>query len=377
MEYATKEGTFDYLKQFPKYSKDFYRFDGSVFVSSLGLGTFRKEPYREENYSVNYKDSVKTALANGVNLIDTAINYRYQTSEREIGEALQELMDEGKVKREQIVITSKAGFLPMDFPFPDPYVWLREQVIEKGLATKEEIVVDQHCMTPAYLRWSVEQSLKNLQLNTLDILFLHNPETQLGYVDKTTVKMRIKEAFFLFEQLVKEGKIRTYGIASWNAFLYEEDHTEYLSLMDIVALAQEVAGEKHHFRYIQSPFNLAKTHAYSYANQKGPDGRYYTLMQAVQGFGLNLMVSSSLLQMNLFKGKFDQKMGETLGTSALTDISSALQFARSAGAISALFGAVDPKHVQDNLLLAYLPRVHPQKISSLLNNNPQEASHAL
>lgn len=366
MEYATKEGTFKYLKQFPKYSKDFYRFNGELFFSSLGLGTYRKEPYREENYIVNYKDAVKTAILNGINLIDTAINYRYQVSEQEIGEALLELFDEGKVQRESLIITSKAGFLPLEFPFPEnPYEWIKSNIIEKNLATSDEIVIDQHCMSPEYLRWSVEQSLKNLRLNTLDILFLHNPETQLGYADREVVLSRIKEAFKLFEQLVDEGKIRHYGIASWNAFLYDENHTEYLSLNEIMQIALEVGGESHHFKYIQSPFNLVKTHAYNYANQQGPDGRYYTLMQVIEGFGLNLLASSSLLQMNLFKGKFDQTMRNKLGTSELTDISTALQFARSGNVLSALFGAVDTQHVKDNILLAYLPSPKNESIKGL------------
>ena len=250
--YATKEATFAYLKQFKKYSKDFYRFDGEVFVSSLGLGTFRKEPYREENYVINYKESVKLAVLKGINLIDTAINYRYQTSEREIGEALSELFYEKKATREQLVITSKAGFVPLDFPFPkNPYTWIEQNVIDKNLASKEEIIVDQHCMTPDYLRWSVENSLKNLGLKTLDILFLHNPEMQLGYIDYEELKKRVKKAFELFEQLVKEGKIRNYGIATWNGFLYDETHKEYLSLKDMVEIALEAGGANHRHTVFQ------------------------------------------------------------------------------------------------------------------------------
>ena len=366
MEYATKKGTFNYLKQFPKYSKDFYRYSGEYFVSSLGLGTFRKEPYREENYVLNYKEAVKMAVLNGINLIDTAINYRYQISEREIGEALQELMAEGKVSRDQLVITSKAGFLPLEFPFPDnPYEWIEKHVIDSDLAQKEDIVVDQHCLSPAYLRWSVEQSLRNLQLETLDILFLHNPETQLGYVDYKTLKKRIKKAFTLFEKLVNEGKIKAYGIAAWNGFLYDEGHTDYLGLGDMVAIAREVGGASHHFKYVESPFNLAKPHAYNFSNQKGPDGRYYTLMQAVHGYGLNLLASSSLLQMNLFKGRFADSVAEALGTQETSDIISALQFARSGNVLSALFGAVDPQHVEKNLMLAYLPAASNEAILEL------------
>lgn len=365
--HATKEGTFEYLKQFPKYSRDFYSYNGEVFLSSLGLGTFRKEPYREENYVLSYKDAVKTAVTGGINVIDTAINYRYQMSEREIGEALKELFCEAKASREQLFITSKAGFLPLDFPFPEnPYAWIEETVIKKGLASKDEIVVDQHCLSPDYLRWSVEKSLENLGLETLDVLFLHNPETQLGYVDYMTLRMRIAQAFKLFEALVKEGKIRHYGIAAWNGFLYEVGHTEYLSLKDIVTIAEEVGGPGHHFKYVESPFNLAKPHAYTYANQKGPDGRYYTLLQAVQGYGLQFFAASSLLQMNLFKGKFDSRLSQMLGTGELTDIISALQFARSGGVLSALFGAVDPHHVEDNLLLAYLPKISNDTLQTIV-----------
>jgi len=356
MNYATKEGTFSYLKQFKQYSKDFYRFDGEAFVSSLGLGTFRKEPYREENYIVNYKDAVKTAILNGINHIDTAINYRYQVSEEEIGEAVSELISDGKVSRDQLFITSKAGFLPLEFPFPEnPYGWIESNVLDNGLADKEDIIIDQHCMTPEYLRWSVEKSLKNLNLETLDVMYLHNPETQLGYVDRKSFKQKIKKAFELFEKLVKEGKIRHYGIASWNAFLYEEDHTEYISLKEIIEIALEVGGAGHHFKYVQSPYNIVKTEAYTYSNQQGPDGKYYTLMQIIHGYDLKMVGSSSLLQMNLFKGKFDNNLRKALGTEELTDIATALQFARMGNVISSLFGAVDPQHVEDNLLLAYVP----------------------
>ncbi|MEJ2469182.1 MAG: hypothetical protein P8Y51_09040 [Campylobacterales bacterium] len=82
--YATKEGTFAYLKQFPKYSRDFFRYNGDVFLSSLGLGTFRKEPYREENYVVNYKDVVNSAVQIGIIVFDSAIIYRLEVSERDM-----------------------------------------------------------------------------------------------------------------------------------------------------------------------------------------------------------------------------------------------------------------------------------------------------
>jgi len=57
-----------------------------------------------------------------------------------------------------------------------------------------------------------------------------------------------------------------------------------------------------------------------------------------------------------------------LGTCDFNDVTSALQFARSGGAISALFGAVDPNHVEENLTLAYLPSATKESMNSLTGN---------
>jgi len=370
MSHATKEGTFGYLKKFGSYSKDFYRFNGELFFPSLGIGTYKAEPYKEENYIINYSEAIKTALRYGIHFIDTAINYRYQMSEREIGEALSEMISSGEIKREEVIIASKGGFIPLDFPFPEnPYGWIQENMIDTGLATKEEIIIDQHCMTPAYLRWSCEQSLKNLELETIDIFFLHNPETQLGYVDQKTFYARIQAAFELFEELRAEGKIVAYGIAAWNGFLYEEEHMEYISLAKVMEIAQAVGGEDHGFKYLQSPFNMAKPHAYSYANQQWEDGMYYPLMQVCARFGLSLLGSSPMLQKNLFKRPFAAKIGELMQTSELSDVASALQFARSTGAITAIFGAVDPSHVIDNTILAYLPTASVESMNTLMRDS--------
>jgi len=370
MSRATKEGTFGYLKKFGKYSKDFYRFNGELFFPSLGIGTYKPEPYKEDNYIINFAEAIKAALRNGINLIDTAINYRYQMSEREIAEALNEMIKNGEIKREEIIIASKAGFIPLDFPFPEnPYGWIEKTMLESGLTTKEEIVIDQHCMSPEYLRWSCEQSLRNLEIDTIDIFFLHNPETQLGYVTHDIFYDRIEAAFALFEELIVQNKIASYGVAAWNGFLYEEDHTEYVSLARLVEIARKVGGENHGFKYLQSPFNLAKPHSYGYQNQKCEDGLYYPLMHACARFGLTYIGSSPLLQKNLFKRPFAAKVGELMGTSDLTDVASALQFARSAGAISAVFGAVEPSHVIDNTILAYLPGATPQSVETLMRES--------
>ncbi|MDO9208318.1 MAG: aldo/keto reductase, partial [Sulfuricurvum sp.] len=112
-----------------------------------------------------------------------------------------------------------------------------------------------------------------------------------------------------------------------------------------------------------------KPHAYSYTNQQGGDGMYYSLMDACAGFGLSYLGSSPLLQKNLFKRSFAPKIGELMNTSELSDVASALQFARSAGAITAIFGAVTPSHVIDNTILAYVPNASNEAMSSLIRES--------
>lgn len=366
--HATPEATYGFAKRFAHY-KDFYaRHDGLIF-SKLGFGTFKKEPYKEENYTFDYKDALKMAIRGGVNVIDTAINYRYQQSEREIGEVLEELIYSGEIKREELIVCSKGGFVPLDFPFPEnPYVWINEHIIQKGLATSEEIELDQHCMTPAFLKESLECSLQNLKLECLDIYFLHNPETQLTRIGYKLFLENLEAIFTVLEESVREGKIKAYGIAVWNAFIYDESNSEYISLEDVYDVARKVGGANHHFKYIQLPFNLAKTHAYSVANQKMSDGNYYTPLQVAHKLGLGVISSSSLLQMHLFKKPFKPEIGYLLDSKMelQSDIQLALQFVRSTrGIVTSLFSTSSSEHVSSNLGIATVNATNTTKYNLL------------
>lgn len=347
---ATPEATKRFAEQF-SHLKHFYSEIDGLLLSRLGLGTYVKEPYKEENYLFSYKDAVKKAVQSGVNVIDTAINYRYQQSEKEIGEALKELFSEG-VSRESLFISSKGGFIPLDFPFPkNPYHWIRDNIIKKGLAKEEEIILDQHCFSPKYIEYSCHQSLENLGIETLDLYFLHNPEMQLGYITYTELLDRLEAAFVTLEKLVEEGKIRYYGIASWNAFLYEQENMEHISLEDVLKRAEKAAGGNSHLRFIQVPFNLAKTQAYISPTQK-IGNENVTLIQAAKRLGIAVMTSSSLLQMNLFKRPFKAEMGVVLDKEMrlTSDIQLALQFVRShQGIVTSLFGTKNSEHVEMNI----------------------------
>lgn len=364
---ATPDGTKRFEGRQESLLSDFYNDVHDLRLSSLGLGTFAPEPYREENYLYSFTESLVEGVRQGCNVIDTAINYRCQQSEKEIADALKILFDTYGYQRDELFVMSKAGFIPLEFPFPEnPYTWIDEKMLTPGLAKKEEIITDQHCLSSEFLRWSVEQSLQNLELGCLDLLFLHNPETQLGYTDRNVLLNRVKEAFIACESLVSEGKIVQYGIASWNAFLYEESHMEYLSLHEMVQLAEEAGGKTHHFKAIQLPYNLAKPHPQTYTNQKLEDGLYYTSFQAARKLGLSVFTSSSLLRMNLFKRPFSSRIGALLGEYEMSDVHRALQFCRSSGFVDcALFSSKEAEHMRHDLMLARLPRANPAEYARI------------
>src|SRR5262245_61270354 len=78
---ATKEGTDRYRQRFSqKLAPEHYRNILDLWISSIGLGTYLGNP--DESSDRAYEESIYTAFESGCNAIDTAINYRFQRSER-------------------------------------------------------------------------------------------------------------------------------------------------------------------------------------------------------------------------------------------------------------------------------------------------------
>ncbi|MGM0624124.1 MAG: aldo/keto reductase, partial [Campylobacterota bacterium] len=68
--FATPQATHKFAKRF-NYYRDFYLEHDRLLFSKLGMGTFIKEPYKEENYLFSYKDALKEGVKNGINFLDT------------------------------------------------------------------------------------------------------------------------------------------------------------------------------------------------------------------------------------------------------------------------------------------------------------------
>jgi aryl-alcohol dehydrogenase-like predicted oxidoreductase len=348
---ATKEGTARYAEKFQGQAADgHFRHVQDLTFSSLGIGTYLGQA--NDSTDASYAAAIVAAVELGINVIDTAINYRLQRSERSVGTALKVLAHKG-MTREQIVVCTKGGYLTPDGTMPaDPNRYFFDEYIQKGIFTAKDIAAGNHCMTPRYLQNQLGRSLKNLGVDCVDVYYLHNPETQLSEISKTEFLTRVREAFAFLESAVMQNRIAFYGMATWNGFRQEKSARDSMQLEELVEIAKEIAGEKHHFRFLQLPFNLAMTEALTLGNQV-QGSKLKTIMEAAEELGVTLIASASLLQ-----GQVAQNLPEFV-TEALgleDDAERALQFVRSAPGIStALVGMSRTSHVEVNARLAEVP----------------------
>ena len=349
--FATPEGTAGYRARLgPRAADGHFRTWRGLTLSSLGIGTYLGP--EDEATDRAYQATVRRALELGWNVVDSAVNYRHQRSERSVGAALRALLIEVRIAREDVLLATKGGFLP------DPV----EHYVRAGIVETGDVVGNSHCIAPRYLADQLERSRANLGVEAIDVYYVHNPETQLDAVDRPTFKARMRAAFEFLEGAVRDGKIRWYGAATWTGFRQPATARDHLSLAALVDLARDVAGDQHHFGVVQLPYNLAMTEAITLANQR--IGRSTVpLMQAAEQLGLYVMTSASLLQGRLARNlpPAIAQVLEGLGT----DAQRALQFARSTpGVGTALCGMQSLAHVEDNARLVAVPPAPSERLFS-------------
>jgi aryl-alcohol dehydrogenase-like predicted oxidoreductase len=362
--WATLDGTSRYRERFREVAaEDHFRKRQDLWLSSIGVGTYLGDA--DDETDARYAEAVARAVELGANVIDTAANYRFQRSERSIGAALRELSERG-FARDEILVCTKGGYLPFDGEPPrDVRQYIEDNFVKPGIASLADIAAGAHCMTPRYLQSQLSQSLANMNLSCVDVYYVHNPESQLAAVSAEEFWKRLRAAFEFLEQSVANGKIRNYGVATWNGFRAEPDTSGDHSLERMVEIAKEVAGHEHHFRFIQVPFNLAMPEALFFQNQKLSD-QYVSVLQAAHAFGITAIASGSLLQGQVARG-LPEAIRDPLGSLA-TDAQTGIQFVRSApGITTALVGMSQSAHVEENLQLAGIAPAQPDDLLSVFD----------
>jgi len=334
---------------------------GGLTLSSIGLGTYLGTP--DDAADALYLTAIMQAVKAGCNVIDSAINYRCQRSERAIGRALSEMILAGTCRRDEVLIATKGGFIPYDGAPPrDGAAYVQQTFVTPGIFRPSDVVADCHCMAPAYLRHQIEASLANLGIACLDLYYLHNPETQLGHVSREEFMARMRAAFTTLEEAVAQGKLRMYGTATWEGYRAPAGARGHLSLEALVRLAEEVGGKDHHFQAIQLPYNLGMLEALVEKTQS-LQGAAATLLEAAKALGIYVMSSGSILQGKLAQG-LPAELHQLLGDG--TDAQRSLQFVRSTPGIgTALVGMKQAEHVRDNLALAKREPLLPEQILSM------------
>jgi aryl-alcohol dehydrogenase-like predicted oxidoreductase len=344
---ATPKGTAQYTKRFDgRAAEGHFREAHGLVLSSLGIGTYLGAP--DDKTDQGYTASVAAAVESGINVIDAAINYRFQRSERSIGAAIKHLAKQG-IAREEFVLCTKGGYLTPDGAMPsDPTEYFYREYIQPEIFSPKDLVGGSHCMTPRFLENQLGRSLRNLGVECIDIYYLHNPESQLGEVSRPDFLERVRDAFIYLESAAAEGKIQFYGMATWNGFRQEARARDAMQLSELATLAHDIAGDKHRFRFVQLPFNLGMTEALTLGNQS-IGGSDKTVMEAASELDITLVASASLLQGQVARN-LPAFVAEALGLE--DDAQRSLQFVRSSpGITTALVGMSHVEHVRANAKL--------------------------
>ncbi len=256
-------------------------------ASRLGFGC-----YRVDDDTPAHREALVQAILGGVTLIDTSTNYMDGASERLVGSVLAGLERDGRVPRGEVVVVSKIGYVQgrnlalarereaAGRPFPDMVKYM------EGCW---------HCIHPEFLSDQLTRSLERLQLETMDVCLLHNPEyffsdakrRRVGRLEELREQFyrRLAEAFACLEAEAAAGRIGWYGVSS-NTAVSLPDAFEATSLPRMLEAAVAAGGPEHHFRVLQVPMNLFESDALGASGVGAPAARAVVDLAAESGLAV-------------------------------------------------------------------------------------------
>lgn len=332
--YATLNGTGGFFKKFDLPHRHTEMFSTTPIAMGTHLGDMT------EAVSELYREGLAYALEHGINFIDTAINYRGMRSERDIGYVLKNwINDKERINRENIVVSSKAGIIPGDVEAKlVPKDYLQKVLLENGIVQDSDLNIvetHRHVLAPTYFEFAIGESMKHLNLQTIDIYYVHNPEISMMVLGPDTFYKKLEKLFLFLEEQVQVGNIKNYGLATWVGLLNNPDEAGYISLERVVKTAERVAGKSHHFKFIQFPLNKRINEGTSNKNQR-VNGKWQTVVEAAEELGIYATTSAPF---NLGNDIDDGKKPEK----ALMDI------INTKGILSTMVGMKSIKHIKENI----------------------------
>ncbi len=364
--YATTGGTKAYAESIGKgcgegHFSDFLNVH--LRLSSIGLGTFPGAV--TEEVDAGYAANVERALLNGINVIDTGAHYRYGHSLAAVGEGLRNAFAKG-VQRDGVFIVSKGGFLGFKDGVPADFdKWFSEEIEKKHLGSRDDLT-QAHLLNPRYIAFQLELSRQILGVETLDAFLIDQPEVHIPNIGKEALNKKLEKVYVVLEQAVKDGKLRYYGISTFNGFRVETDNPLFQSLTSQIGLAeraaQTVMGEpnaKHHFKVVSMPFNQVMLEGFTRFNHATGQGNVASTFQAAFQLGVYMLASHTMLKGNLANQCVDTVMQAM--PLLRNDAQRAIQFNRSTpGLGTSLVGISTPSHLDDALAVTKMAPLEKQ-----------------
>ena len=328
-------------------------------LSSLGIGTFPGQASPEVDAQV--AAVVTRALLSGINVIDTGAHYRYGRSLAAVGAGVRAAVEAG-VPREAMFLMSKGGFLTLRGGMPaDMNAWFEREIVAPGLGTREDLAKGAHLLTPEYLAYQLELSRTLMGVETLDVFLVDQPEVHIPVIGKEALNRKLGKVFEALERAVLDGKLRYYGISTFEGFRVETDNTMFQSITSMMGLAERAAKEvtgqdeaRHHFKLVMMPFNQVMLEGFTRFNTATGQGNVASPIQAAHQLEVYMMASHTM-----FKGHLGQQSVDVV-TRAMANLVNpaqrALQFNRSTpGLGTSLVGISTPAHLDDVLAVTKLP----------------------
>jgi len=362
---ATPTGTAGLAARFAaRFTDDYYRplpsrgarGTPALRVGSIGAGSYLGECTDEED--ARYEATLYAGFVAGCNLVDTAIHHRCQRSERTAGRALAHALSAGVVRRDEVVVCTRGGFVALDGAPPatraDYEAFLDRELFAPGIVAPSELTHGGHSLAPRFLRHQLARSRANLGVDTIDVYYLHEPERQLDTLDATSFAATLRRAVETLEECVARGEIARWGIATWRGLRVPPGAKGHLALGDVVAAAHDVAGDAHHFAAVQLPISLAMPEAVRASTQplesRGA-ARVVPALHAAQAHGLAVIASAPLMQGQLAANLPPQVRDAFPGCE--TDAQRAITFARALPGVTAtIVGMRSTEHLAENLRAA-------------------------